>query len=179
MPTALAQIVEVDPGTLLQIVLRTLVVYGVLIVLLRIFGKRELGQMAPFDFLVLLVIADAVQNGMVGSDTSLPGALTAAGTLLVANSLINRFTLKSRFWRREVIGTPTLLVHEGDFLYEHMEREGVTEDEIMQAVRARGIVNLDDVRFAILESDGSISVIQEDPETKRPRKRIRGRAPKG
>src|SRR5437764_7203678 len=109
----LEQILNLDPGSLLVVVLRSVVVYAVLLVLLRVFGKRELGQMAPFDLVVLLVISNAVQNAMIGPDTSLNGGLVAAGTLVAVNWLVDRFVLRSTWLRRHLVGSPTLLVYQG------------------------------------------------------------------
>ena len=179
----MSDILNLEVASLLAVVLRSVIVYLVLLLLLRLFGKRELGQLAPFDLVLLLIISNSVQNAMVGDDTSLNGGLIAAATLLLVNWVVDRFALKSKWFRRGVIGSPTLLVCDGEFLREHMEREGISNEEIMQAVRSRGISNLKDVRWAILEVDGSISVIQEDGEEdgeggRGHRTRTRGRAPK-
>src|SRR3954467_5144018 len=109
----LIQAVAIDPISLTIIVLRTIVVYLVLLVSLRLAGKRELGQMTPFDLVVLLIIANAVQTAMVGPDTTLTGGLVAAFVLLLLNRVVVRLGLRSPRALHALIGTPTLLVHDG------------------------------------------------------------------
>ncbi len=164
-----------DPRGLGVIVLRTLVVYFVLLLGLRIAGKRELGQMTAFDLVVILIISNAVQNAMVGPDTSLTGGLVAALTLLIANSVVNRFGLQWPWLEARVVGTPTLLVNRGHFIDQHLRKEGIQRDEVMMALREHGIGNLADVDMAVLEVDGTISVVPVGGGTQRTRRRLRGR----
>ena len=171
------QLLNLDPIGLALVVVRTLVVYLALLVGLRLAGKRELGQMTPFDLAVLLVISNAVQNAMVGPDTSLNGGLLAAATLLVANRLVDRLGLRSSWLRERLIGSPTLLVHEGAFVADHLRSEGLTEAQVMQALREHGIDDLGAVKLAVLEVDGTISVVPADARSSRTRRRIRGRKP--
>ncbi len=170
---------NLDPVSLGLIVLRTVVVYAVLLLGLRLAGKRELGQMTPFDLVVLLIISNAVQNAMVGPDTSLNGGLLAAVVLLVANWGLGRLGLRSRRLRNELLGTPTLLVHDGKMVPSHLRLEGVTEEEVMQALREHGVADLKSVKLAVLEVDGTISVVPMDSKFSRTRHRIRGRKPAG
>src|SRR3954467_14506793 len=112
----LTGVVNLDPGSLGIVVLRTVVVYFALLLLLRIAGKRELGQMTPFDLVVLLIISNAVQNAMVGPDTSLTGGIVAACTLVAINWLMVRAGLRSAWLRQHVVGTPTVLIRDGEIL---------------------------------------------------------------
>jgi len=146
-------------ATLPMIVLRTSAVYGVILVGLRLAGKREIGQMAPFDLVVLLLIANAVQNAMVGPDTSLVGGLMAALVLLGIDVLISRLTVRSRRVRKLVEGSPTLLVLHGEKLPANMQQEGVDDSALMTALREHGVSELSAVDMAVLEIDGSISVV--------------------
>src|SRR6266508_2674709 len=136
-------VVDLDPGSIGEVVLRTLAVYVALLLLLRLAGKRELGQMTTFDLVVVLIIANAVQNAMVGANTSLTAGLVAAATLLVVNSALDRLGLRYGWVRERLRGQPTLLIHEGTLVREHLVREGIDEDEVMQALREHGV---DDVR---------------------------------
>lgn len=172
-------LVDPNPSDLLQVLARTLVVYVALLLLLRASGKRQLGQMTPFDLVVLLVISNAVQNAMVGPDTSLVGGLLAATTLVVVNWLVDRLGLHSGWLRERLIGSPTLLVHEGRLLDDRLRREGIDRDEVMQALREHGIDDLRGVKLAALEVDGTISVIPIDAPSSRTRRRIRARKPSG
>jgi uncharacterized membrane protein YcaP (DUF421 family) len=175
----LGQILNLDPLATAAIVVRTLAVYAALLVGLRLAGKRELGQATAFDLVVVLVIANAVQNAMVGPDTSLNGGLLAAGTLLAANWLVGRLGLRSAWLRQRLTGSPVLLVHEGTLLDENLRREGVTEDEVRQALREHGVDDLAEVKLAVLEVDGTISVIPAGAAATRTRRRLRGRKPSG
>src|SRR5574341_1435111 len=106
------------------IVARTLLVYGALLAGLRLAGKRELGQMTPFDLVVILLIANAVQNAMVGPDTSVTGGLIAAAVLVAANYALAAARERLPLLRRAVEGMPTLLINDGTFVTEHLRREG-------------------------------------------------------
>jgi uncharacterized membrane protein YcaP (DUF421 family) len=142
-----------------NIVLRTLTVYLVVLVGLRLAGKREIGQMTVFDLVVLLLLANAVQNAMVGPDSSLTGGILAAGMLLVLNALVARLGLRWPRLRRAVEGTPTLLVLHGEAISEHLRREGLDQETLEAALREHGVDRLEDVEMAVLEIDGSISVV--------------------
>jgi uncharacterized membrane protein YcaP (DUF421 family) len=168
-----------DPVSLGLIVLRTTVVYFALVVGLRLAGKREIGQMTPFDLVVLLIISNAVQNAMIGPDTSLMGGILAAVTLLVLNYTLDRLGLKATWLRSQLVGQPSLLVHQGELIRAHLRAEGITEDEVMQALREHGVDDLHDVKDAILEVDGTISVVPAGAPSSRTRRRIRGRKPVG
>jgi len=142
-----------------DIVLRTAVVYLVILVGLRLAGKREIGQMTVFDLVVLLLIANAVQNAMVGPDTSLSGGLLAAVVLLVVNFLVARLRLHWPALRRAVEGTPTVLVLHGEVFKNNLRHEGLNLDTLEAALREHGVANVSDVEMAVLEIDGSISVV--------------------
>jgi uncharacterized membrane protein YcaP (DUF421 family) len=142
-----------------EIIIRTFVVYLVVLVLLRTAGKRELGQMTPFDLVVILVIANAVQNAMTGGDNSLIGGILAAGTLTFVNIAVGRWGSMVPVFRRLVASQPTLLLQDGKPITENLERERVDVEELEMAARQHGIPELGDVAAAVLEEDGSISII--------------------
>ncbi len=141
------------------IVLRTLVVYVFILVGFRISGKREVGQLAPFDFALILLIANAVQNAMVGPDTSLVGGLTSAGVLLGVNSTLGRVAARNKKFERLVRGRARVLIHNGALHCESLEAEGISHEELLQALRENGCATIDACRLALLEVDGTISVI--------------------
>ena len=158
------------------IVLRTTAIYLVILVGLRLAGKREVGQMTVFDLVVLLLIANAVQNAMVGPDTSLTGGILAAAVLLVVNMLIAQLRLRWPRLRRLVEGTPTILISHGEVVTSHLRREGIDEETLEAALREHGVTEISAVEMAVLEIDGSISVIPSGKETKhikRPLKSLR------
>jgi uncharacterized membrane protein YcaP (DUF421 family) len=152
------------PGVnvLLQIVLRTGVIYLLVLVGVRLSGKREVGQMTPFDLTLLLLLSNSVQNAMTGPDTSLLGGAVAASTLLVLNYVVANVSGRNRHFRRVIEGQPSLLVHDGKPIEEHMEREHVSMDELHRALREHGINCVDQVALAVLEVDGSISCLKYD-----------------
>ena len=158
-------------ATLPEIVLRTVAVYFVILVGLRLAGKREIGQMAPFDLVVLLLIANAVQNAMVGPDSSLLGGLVSAAVLLLIDVLLSRLIGASPRLRRLVEGSPTLLVLRGQTLPANLRREGVEDTELLAAPREHGVADLSEVDMAVLEIDGSISVVPVGKPSQRGKKK--------
>lgn len=150
----------VSGHVLIEIVLRTAVIYAVVLIGVRLSGKREVGQMTPFDLTLLLLISNAVQNAMVGSDSSLLGGGVAAATLLVLNFAIAEVSGANRRFRKLVQGQPSLLVHDGQVIEAHMAKEHVSMDELQRALREHGIASYHDVALAVLEVDGSISCLK-------------------
>jgi uncharacterized membrane protein YcaP (DUF421 family) len=152
------------PGShvLLQIVLRTGVIYFLVLIGVRLSGKREVGQMTPFDLTLLLLLSNSVQNAMTGPDTSLAGGAVAATTLLVMNYVIGNLSGANRRFRKLIEGEPSLLVHDGKVIESHMQRERVSRDELNRALREHGINSCDQVALAVLEVDGSISCLKYD-----------------
>src|SRR5207248_2852797 len=130
----------------LEIAARTLVVYFTVVIGLRLFGKRELGQMTPFDLVLLLTLSNAVQNAMTGGDNSLTGGVVSAMTLLTSNYLLNRWASQLLWVRKWLVGNPSLLVHDGRVIPERVRHEGVTEEELLMAARQHGIESLDDIQ---------------------------------
>jgi uncharacterized membrane protein YcaP (DUF421 family) len=161
--------------TMLEIVLRTAIVYAVILIGIRLSGKREVGQMTPFDLALLLLISNAVQNAMTGPDTSLSGGIVAATTLLLINAALTQLVWKNRKARKVIEGSPTILIRHGKLLEENLKKEKVTEDSLTQALREHGIAAITDVNIAVLEIDGSISVLKNDevPMADRPHRHIR------
>ena len=144
------------------IFLRTAVIYAVVLAGVRLSGKREVGQMTPFDLVLLLLISNSVQNAMTGPDTSLTGGVVAACTLLLMNYLVAEVSGMNRRFRRFVQGSPTLLIHDGQLLPSNLAREHLTVDEVERALREHGIASVKDVSLAVLEVDGSISALKYD-----------------
>lgn len=146
-------------GDLWQIVLRTTIVFLVILLGLRILGKREMGQMTPFDLVLLLLLANAVQNAMTGPDTSVWGGLVAATTLIVITWGISLIRERSARLREAFEGEPTILVSRGSIIEQNLKREKIDRDELEMAAREHGIEDLKNVELAVLEIDGSISII--------------------
>jgi uncharacterized membrane protein YcaP (DUF421 family) len=152
------------PGvhTLVEIVLRTTVVYLLVLVGIRLSGKREVGQMTPFDLVLLLLLSNSVQNAMTGPDTSVPGGAVAAITLLALNYLVAEVSGGNRRFRKFVQGQPSLLVHDGQVIQAHMAKEHVSMDELERSLREHGVASYKEAALAVLEVDGSISVLKYD-----------------
>jgi uncharacterized membrane protein YcaP (DUF421 family) len=151
-----------NPHVLPEVALRTAVVYFVVLIGVRLSGKREVGQMTPFDLTLLLLISNAVQNAMTGPDTSLLGGVVAASTLLLVNYFVAKVSGSNRRFRKLVQGQPSLLVHDGQVITTHMEKENVSMDELQRALREHGVASCKDVALAVLEVDGSISCLKYD-----------------
>ncbi len=141
-----------------ELILRGVIVYVFLIVLLRITGKRQVGQLAPFDLVLLLVLSNAVQNSMNGGDNSLVGGLISATTLVVLNYAVGFLTYRSKRLEMLVEGRPEVLIHNGKLFEEVMARGQLTHHEINAALRQAGCSCIEEVHSAILENNGSISV---------------------
>jgi uncharacterized membrane protein YcaP (DUF421 family) len=148
----------------LQIVLRTAAIYLVILLGLRAAGKREIGQMTVFDLVVLLLIANAVQNAMVGPDVSLTGGILAAIVLLVLNAIVAQLRLRWPWLRKLVEGSPTVLVLHGEIISKNLHREGIDQVALEAALREHGVGDVKDVEMAVMEVDGSISVISTGTE---------------
>ncbi|MDO8600764.1 MAG: DUF421 domain-containing protein [bacterium] len=160
---------------ILNIVLRVVIVYAVILIGLRLSGKREVGQMTLLDFVLLLLISNAVQNAMVGPDTSLVGGITAAGTLIGVNMIVAHCMWRSKKIQQLVEGSPTLLISNGKMVSKNLEKEKITNEFLKGALREHGVASVSDVKYAVLEVDGNISVIcfDEMPSERRPHHRIR------
>jgi uncharacterized membrane protein YcaP (DUF421 family) len=160
------------------VVLRTVAVYLFILVGLRLAGKREVGQMTPFDLALLLLLSNSVQNAMVGPDNSLLGGLVAAAVLLTMNATIGKLVRRNRLFSRLVRGRSRLLVNRGIVLEKNLQDEGITRDDLMQAMREHGVASLEDVHLAVLEVDGKISVLKNEDvsgDTSKPHRRFRFR----
>lgn len=152
---------------ILDIILRSTVVFAVILLGLRLLGKRHVAQLSLVDLVLILLISNAVQNAMVGPDTSLAGGIIAAVTLLILSYAFTLILYRSRRAEHFFEGTPTLLVHDGKAIHRHLEQEKITEDELERAVREHGIASIAHVKNAIMESDGTISVIPREGEERR------------
>lgn len=145
-------------------VLRACVVYVMVMVLVRVSGKRAVGQFTPFDLVLLILIGNAVQNGINGGDNSLTGAAIMATTLIALNYLVALLTSRSRRVERWVEGEPVVLARDGKVFRHVLRRELVSRDDFAEALRMNNIDDIEDVRLALLETNGRISVIPRERE---------------
>lgn len=142
-----------------ELIVRGVIVYVFLIVLLRATGKRQIGQMAPFDLVLLLVLSNAVQNAMNGGDNSIIAGGISAVALVATNWLVGYFTYRNKRMESLVEGRPEVLIHNGRLFPKAMAHTMITQHELMTALRQAGCGAVEEVRAAMLETDGSISVI--------------------
>jgi len=140
-------------------ILRSVVIYVFILLAFRFTGKRQVGQLTPFDLVVLLIISNVVQNAVIGPDNSLGGGLLGAVVILALNWLVVELTFRSKRLRRLLEAEPTLLVHNGRILHDNLRRERLTLDDLHAALRRAGVADLGHVRVAVLEENGGISVI--------------------
>ena len=140
-------------------VVRAIVVYLFLLVVFRVFGRRELGQLTGFDIIVLLTISNILQNSMIGNDNSVSGGLIGAGVLLVANLTLAFIVFRSRRAERLVEGRPRILIRDGVLDRDEITKELLTEQDLIAAVHREGLESFSEVRWAIAEPNGMISVI--------------------
>jgi uncharacterized membrane protein YcaP (DUF421 family) len=140
-------------------VLRSVVVYLFVLLAFRFTGKRQVGQLTPFDLVVLLIISNVVQNAVIGPDNSLGGGLLGAAVILGLNYAVVELTFRSKRLRRLIEATPTLLIHNGQILHANLRKERLSLDDLHAALRRNGIADAEHVRVAVLEENGGISVI--------------------
>jgi uncharacterized membrane protein YcaP (DUF421 family) len=144
-------------------VIRATVVYAVLLVLFRLAGKRTLAEVTTFDFVLLLIISEATQQAMVGSDNSMTNSLLLVGTLVGLNILLSELKLRFAGIERVLDGMPLLILEHGKPLVDRMAKERVDVDDVLDAAReAHGLERLDQIKYAVLERDGKISIIPAD-----------------
>jgi len=140
-------------------VVRAAVVYVFLLVLLRFTGKRQVGQLAPFDLVLLLVLSNAVQNAMNGGDNSITGGMVLATTLVGLNWMVGWATYKSKTIERLIEGRPVMLVHDGKIDHRALRSVQMTTHELNASLRAGGCAGPEEVRFAVLENNGHVTVV--------------------
>src|SRR6516165_3792938 len=148
---------------LVEKVLRPALVYLFLVVLLRIFGKRELAQLNPFDLVVLLSLSNTVQNAIIGNDNSLTGGLVGAFSLLAINYLVVRFLFRHRRLDQWFEGKPTILVEDGRILKKELAKELLTRSELMTVLHRQGFDSLAEVERCILEPGGTFYIQRKLP----------------
>ncbi|MBI3865415.1 MAG: DUF421 domain-containing protein [Planctomycetia bacterium] len=142
-----------------EFIVRACVVYVFLLVLLRLTGKRQIGQLAPFDLVLLLVLSNAVQNSMNGGDNSITGGLILAVTLVALNWAVAWVTFRSKRFEGLIEGHPVVLVHNGRVNHKAMETVQMTMHELEASIRNAGHAGLEKVRFAVLENNGQVTVM--------------------
>jgi len=143
--------------------LRPVVVYVFLVLVLRVFGKRELAQLNPFDLVVLLSLSNTVQNAIIGDDNTITGGLIGAFTLLAINYVVVRFVFKHRRLDQVVEGSPTMLIEKGELCRDALAKELLTESELLVVAHRQGFDTLEEVEECVLEPGGTFFVKGKTP----------------
>ena len=151
---------------ILDVVVRSVCVYLFMVIAIRLFGKNQLSQLNAGDVVLLLLISNAVQNAMVGENTSLEGGLVAALVLFVANFVVKRLMFSNRKFESFMEEDPVVLIKDGKIDENALNKVKISKDELEEAVREHGVDGIKKVKLSILEVDGNISVISEDEQSK-------------
>jgi uncharacterized membrane protein YcaP (DUF421 family) len=150
----------------LDIVIRSGAVYFFMVIALRLFGKKELSQLNTSDVILILLISNSVQNAMVGTNTSLEGGLLAAAVLFIINFILKKLMFRYRGFSELLQQKPEILIHNGTLDFKILSRLNITSDELREAMREHGIEYFSQVKLAMLEIDGNISIISGDKNLK-------------
>ncbi len=145
----------------MDIALRGIVVFGFLYVLTRVIGRRELSSLEPFDLILLVILGDAVQQGLTQDDYSMTGALIAISTIAALQVFTSYLSFRFRRLRPVLDGEPIIVVDDGNLIERNLKRERITQEELMAEARAQQIESLDQIKWAVLETSGKISFIEK------------------
>lgn len=159
----------------LQLVARSAAIYLAMLLGLRLFGKREVGQFTLFDLVLVLLVANAVQPAITGPDNSVTGGLVIVVTLFLLNWAVASLRARSGWVRRLTEGQPTIVARDGQWLRDALRREGLADDECRMALREHGYADVSEVGLAVLETDGTISVVPRTAGVHRGTRRVRTR----
>jgi uncharacterized membrane protein YcaP (DUF421 family) len=153
----------VDLALILEKILRPTIVYVFLIVGLRLAGKRELAQLNPFDFIVLMTLSNTLQNAIIGNDNTITGGIIGAVTLLAANYFVVKYLHRHRKMADLFVGHRDVLIKDGKLLKDHLDREMMTRAELVAAAHKQGLASLGDIKNAVIEPTGTITFIANTP----------------
>jgi uncharacterized membrane protein YcaP (DUF421 family) len=145
----------------MDIVLRAVVLYAFIVFVMRVIGRRELSSMSPFDLILMIVLGDAVQQGLTQDDYSVTGAIIAVSTIATLQVFTSYLSFRSKKARKVLEGEPIVVVERGKLVEHNLKRERMTEDEVAEEMRQQQIASLDEVEWAILEANGSVSFIEK------------------
>jgi uncharacterized membrane protein YcaP (DUF421 family) len=150
----------------IDIVIRSAAVYLFMVIALRIFGKKELSQLNTADVILILLISNSVQNAMVGNNTTLWGGLVAATILFAINFILKKLIYRYKNFSNFMLEKPEILIHNGTLDFKNLSKLNITSDELKEAMREHGVEYFKDVKLAMLEIDGNISVISGENNLK-------------
>ncbi len=164
-------IMEIVHNNYARIIFSSVAVYFFIILAIRLFGKKELAQLSVYDLVFILLISNAVQNAMVGPDSTLLGGLVAAASLFVVNYVLKKAQVRFPKFGKAIQGEAVMLVFRGKLLSSHLKKTGITEDELMEVIREHGVASIAEVDLAVLEVDGNVSVLSSGILNKTTRRR--------
>jgi len=150
----------------LDIIIRSAAVYLFMVIALRLFGKKELSQLNTADVILILLISNSVQNAMVGNNTTLVGGIAAASILFTINFVLKKLMYKYKKFGDFMLEKPEILIHNGNLDFKILTKLNISSDELKEAMREHGIEHFADVKLAMLEIDGNISIISGDRDLK-------------
>lgn len=164
---------EILNNNYVRIIFSTFVIYLFIVIAIRLFGKKELAQLSVVDMVFILLISNAVQNAMVGPDSTLSGGLVAASTLFIMNYIFKYLQYRFPKFGKVIEGDATMLIYKGEIMETHLKKARITFEELMEVVREHGVSSVKEVDLAILEVDGNISVLSNEYK-KKTVKRLKG-----
>lgn len=145
-----------------EIILRSLTVFFFLLILIRLSGKRDVGEMSPADLILLLLLSANVHTSLSGNDKSLVGGLIGAGALMLVNNLLNRVAYRKKKFENVLKGHPEIIIHNGQANKSVMKKHLLSEMQLGIAIRKEGVEDINEVKYGVLETDGSISIIKKE-----------------
>lgn len=143
-----------------ELVIRAFVIYFLIFLVVRLKGKKQLSKLSPFDFILILVMSLTIQNTLLGDDHSFPAAIIIVGSLAILNVILNELTYRFNWFEKFIIGQPEVVILNGKIHKRVLQKERITEAELFEALREHEVMKTEDVKCAILEADGKISVIK-------------------
>lgn len=144
-----------------EIIIRSVCIYVGVFVLFRLIGKKQIGELAPVDFVLLMIISEAVSHSITGDEGSIPGGLLSAATLLTVNYITDFFMSRYRSVERIIEGEPQFLIKDGKILYKILRKSTITEQDLNAELRRNGVDKIEEVAYAVLETSGHINVIKK------------------
>lgn len=162
---------EILNNNYVRIIFSTFVIYLFIVIAIRLFGKKELAQLSVVDMVFILLISNAVQNAMVGPDSTLSGGLVAASTLFIMNYIFKYLQYRFPKFGKVIEGDATMLIYKGEIMETHLKKARITFEELMEVVREHGVSSVKEVDLAILEVDGNISVLSNEYKKKTVKRR--------
>jgi uncharacterized membrane protein YcaP (DUF421 family) len=145
----------------MDIVLRAIALYVFIVFVMRVIGRRELSSMTPFDLVLLIILGDAIQQGLTQDDYSVTGAIIAVATMATMQVITSYLSFRSRRARKVLEGEPIVVIDRGELVEHNLQRERMTADEVAEEMRQQQIASIDQVEWGILEANGSISFIEK------------------